>query len=50
MTIMNRRNAVVGFLTLKVGKMMARKKAKQVTGRFANRKKNDKNAKNAKKS
>jgi hypothetical protein len=43
MTIVNRRNAVVGFLTLKVGKMMARKKAKQVKGRFANRnKKNDK--------
>jgi hypothetical protein len=42
---MNRRNAVVGFLTLKVGKMMARKKAKQVKGRFANRsKKSDKKA------
>ncbi|HKC77430.1 MAG TPA: hypothetical protein VKB70_03480 [Gaiellaceae bacterium] len=41
---MNRRNAVVGFLTLKVGKMVARKKAKQVKGRFADRrKKNDKN-------
>ncbi|HLY87200.1 MAG TPA: hypothetical protein VKO84_11940 [Gaiellaceae bacterium] len=43
MTIMNRRNAVVGFLTLKVGKMVARKKAKQVKGRFASRSK--KNAK-----
>ena len=43
MTVMNRRNAVVGFLTLKVGKMVARRKAKQVKGRFANRnKKNDK--------
>jgi hypothetical protein len=42
MSIVNRRNAVIGFLTLKVGKMVARKKAKQVTGRFANRKKNDK--------
>ena len=42
MTIMNRRNAVVGFLTLKVGKLVARRKAKQVRGRFANRnKKND---------
>jgi hypothetical protein len=41
---MNRRNAVVGFVTLKVGKMMARKKAKQVRGRFADRrKKSDKN-------
>jgi hypothetical protein len=43
MSIVNRRNAVIGFLTLKVGKMVARKKAKQVTGRFAKRnKKNDK--------
>jgi hypothetical protein len=44
MTIVNRRNAVVGFVTLKVGKMLARKKAKQVRGRLADRrKKNDKN-------
>ncbi len=44
MSIVNRRNAVVGFLTLKVGKMVARKKAKQVKGRFADRrKKNDEN-------
>jgi hypothetical protein len=44
MSIVNRRNAVVGFLTLKVGKMVARKKAKQVKGRLANRrKKNDEN-------
>jgi hypothetical protein len=43
MSIVNRRNAVVGFLTLKVGKMVARRKAKQVKGRFANRSnKNDK--------
>jgi hypothetical protein len=43
MSIVNRRNAVIGFLTLKVGKMVARKKAKQVKGRFADRrKKNDK--------
>jgi hypothetical protein len=48
MTIINRRNAVVGFLTLKVGKMVARRKAKQVTGRFASR--NKKNEKNDKKS
>src|SRR6185437_12160871 len=45
MSIVNRRNAVVGFLTLKVGKMVARRKAKQVKGRFANRKKNDKSDK-----
>jgi hypothetical protein len=44
MSIVNRRNAVVGFLTLKVGKMVARKKAKQVKGRFGGRrKKNDEN-------
>ncbi|MFL5915548.1 MAG: hypothetical protein ACJ752_07920 [Gaiellaceae bacterium] len=49
MSIVNRRNAVVGFLTLKVGKMVARRKAKQVTGRFANRKKKD-DKKNDKKS
>jgi hypothetical protein len=44
MSIVNRRNAVVGFLTLKVGKILARKKAKQVKGRFvARRTKHDKN-------
>ena len=43
MSIVNRRNAVVGFLTLKVGKLVARRKAKQVRGRFMNRnKKNEK--------
>jgi hypothetical protein len=35
MSIVNRRNAVVGFLTIKVGKLVARKKAKQVRGRFS---------------
>jgi hypothetical protein len=30
MTIVNKRNAVVGFLTLKVGKIVARKKAKKL--------------------
>jgi hypothetical protein len=35
MTIVNRRNAVVGFLTIKVGKIVARRKAKQVGGRLA---------------
>jgi hypothetical protein len=43
MTIVNRRNAVIGFLTLKVGKLVARRKAKRVRGRLASRiKKNDK--------
>src|SRR5436305_14600704 len=49
MSIVNRRNAVVGFLTLKVGKLVARRKAKQVTGRSANRTKKD-DKKNDKKS
>ena len=34
MTIVNRRNAIVGFLTLKVGKVVARRKAKQVGGKL----------------
>ncbi|HZT85517.1 MAG TPA: hypothetical protein VE984_08880 [Gaiellaceae bacterium] len=48
MTIVNRRNAIVGFLTLKVGKVVARRKAKQVGGkltpwrRSADKKKSDK--------
>ena len=35
MTIVNRRNAVVGWATLKVGKVVARRKARQVRGRLA---------------
>jgi hypothetical protein len=35
MTIVNRRNAIVGFLTIKVGKIVARRKAKQVGGKLA---------------
>jgi hypothetical protein len=35
MTIVNRRNAVVGYLTLKAGKIIARRKAKQARGRIA---------------
>jgi hypothetical protein len=50
MSIVNRRNAVIGFLTLKVGKMVARRKAKQVTGRFTNRNKKNESKKNDKKS
>jgi hypothetical protein len=30
MSIVNRRNAVIGFLTLKVGKLVARRKAKRM--------------------
>ena len=46
MTIMNRRNAIVGFLTLKVGKVVARRKAKQVGGKLTSwRSKDDKTGK-----
>jgi hypothetical protein len=34
MAIVNRRNAVVGWLTLKVGKVMARRKANRMRGRL----------------
>jgi hypothetical protein len=34
MTIVNRRNAVVGYLTLKAGKIVARRKARQVGGKL----------------
>jgi len=34
MSIMNKRNAVVGYVTLKVGKKVARRKAKQVGGKL----------------
>jgi hypothetical protein len=51
MTIVNRRNAIVGFLTLKVGKLVARRKAKQVGGKLANwrNKESNKNDKSDKK-
>ena len=39
MTIVNRRNAVVGFLTLKVGKIVARKKAKKLKQKLPSRNK-----------
>jgi hypothetical protein len=32
MGIVNKRNAIVGWLTLKVGKVLARRKAKQLRG------------------
>jgi hypothetical protein len=41
MTIVNRRNALVGFATLKVGKMVARRKAKKVRGKLTGRRKTD---------
>jgi hypothetical protein len=49
MTIVNKRNAVVGYVTLKVGKKVARRKAKQLTSWRPNHK-NSKNGKNGKKS
>ncbi len=47
MTIVNRRNAVVGYVTIKAGKVVARRKAKQVGGKLtpwrnSNHKKSDK--------
>jgi hypothetical protein len=46
MSIVNRRNAVIGFLTLKVGKVVARRKAKRVGGKLASwRNRSDKTSK-----
>ena len=36
--IVNKRNAVVGFLVLKVGKVVARKKAKKLAQKLPSRK------------
>jgi hypothetical protein len=41
MSIVNRRNAVVGWLTLKVGKVVARRKAKRVGGKLASWRRKD---------
>jgi hypothetical protein len=50
MTIVNKRNAVVGYVTLKVGKKVARRKAKQVGDKLTPwRSTNNKNHKNHKK-
>ena len=48
MTIMNRRNAVVGFAAIKVGKVVARRKAKQIGGKLTPRR--NKSSKSDKKS
>lgn len=37
MSIVNRRNAVVGWLTLKAGKAVARRKAKAIPGKLVPR-------------
>jgi hypothetical protein len=51
MTVINRRNAVVGYVTIKAGKVVARRKAKQVGGKLAPwSSKNHKSSKNGKKS
>jgi hypothetical protein len=42
MSIVNRRNAVVGFLALKVGKIVARKKAKKLKQKLPSRRKTSK--------
>ena len=50
MTVINKRNAVVGYLTIKTGKVVARRKAKQVGSKLAPWSgKNSKNGKNSKK-
>jgi hypothetical protein len=49
MTVINKRNAVVGYLTIKTGKVVARRKAKQVGSKLAPwSSKNGKNSKNSK--
>jgi hypothetical protein len=49
MTVINKRNAVVGYLTIKTGKVVARRKAKQVGSKLAPwSSKNGKNGKNSK--
>jgi hypothetical protein len=52
MTVINKRNAVVGYLTIKTGKVVARRKAKQVGSKLApwSNGKNGKKSKNSKKS
>jgi hypothetical protein len=53
MTVINKRNAVVGYVTIKAGKVVARRKAKQVGSKLApwsKNGKNDKKSKNSKKS
>jgi hypothetical protein len=49
MTVINKRNAVVGYLTIKTGKVVARRKAKQVGSKLAPWSgKNGKSSKNSK--
>ena len=50
MTIVNKRNAVVGYVTQKVGKKVARRKARQVGDKLAPPWRSSKNSKNGKKS
>jgi hypothetical protein len=49
MTIVNRRNAVVGYLTIKAGKVVARRKAKQVGGKLLRRQSDNNSNKSDKK-
>jgi len=49
MTVINKRNAVVGYLTIKTGKVVARRKAKQMGGKLTNwRQSNGNNSKSEK--
>ena len=49
MSIVNRRNAIVGFLTLKVGKVVARRKAKRMGSQLKFWRKKSDNKQNDKK-
>jgi len=44
MTVVNRRNAVVGWLALKTGKIVARRKIRRVGGRLVSRREGAKSA------
>jgi hypothetical protein len=50
MTVVNRRNAVVGWLALKAGKVVARRKMKRVGGRLVSRRDGAKSTGRAKQS
>lgn len=50
MTVVNRRNAVVGWLALKGGKAVARRKMKRVGGKLASRRDGTKSRGRAKQS
>ena len=48
MTVINKRNAVVGYVTIKTGKVVARRKAKQVGSKLVPWSSNGKSSRNGK--